>query len=274
MDVEVTRQKSEDHVPHPLFVELQAVLHKYLSSRNHLSINSLSKKCQVSEATLRRIYKGQVKTLPNITTILDILSTITGKTAASEIANVFPGPIADFLRRAVPQIDDCQTHYDANLNKEFENPVSYLLYKLSANRQGLSEQIAQNLFGAQGLQSLQNMVEKNYIIKKGEFYFSNVKNFTTTKRDFVKNIKVIADFIKLRFSVTQPLLNPLLANYSESVSEEAYKEIAQLQIKTLEKIRSITSNEKNSGPIPLFLFMAMDTLDSRTAFEIVAPKAR
>jgi hypothetical protein len=252
----------------PVFAALRTILAEYLASKPHMSINSFSKRCKVSEPTLRRIHKGQLKTLPNITTTLDILTTISGKTSASEIAKQYPGPIADFLYKVVPQIEDCQTVYDIDLNEELTNSTKYILYKLSSNYLGVTEETAKELCGTQGLDALKSLLTKKLIKKMENSYFSNVRNFTVNKGNFVENIKTLAQFIKIRFSVTQPLLNPLLANYSESISIDAYKEIVQIQNKALENIRKITSNKDNAGPLPVFLFVALDTISNQTAFEI------
>lgn len=267
MNLDTTSNENSESID-PVFAALRAVLAEYLASKPHMSLNSISKKCKVSEPTLRRIHKGQLKTLPNITTTLDILTTISGKTSAAEIAKQYPGPIADFLIKVVPQIEDCQTAYDVDLNAELTNTTQYILYKLSSNYLGVTEDTAQELCGTQGLAALKNLLTKKLINKIGNTYFSNVRNFTVSKGNFVENIKTLAQFIKLRFSVTQPLLNPLLANYSESISIDAYKEIVQIQNKALENIRKITSNKQNAGPLPIFLFVALDTISNQAAFEI------
>ena len=55
---------------------LRLIITQYLEKRPQLSVNGISKRCNVSEPTLRRIMSGKVKTIPQITTLLDILTYI------------------------------------------------------------------------------------------------------------------------------------------------------------------------------------------------------
>ncbi len=259
--------KSE-HENLELLNELQTVLQDYLNQKSNMSLNGLSKKCTISEPTLRRILKGQVKTLPNITTILDILITISGDTNTENISKKYPGPISKFLKSMIPQIEDCNTEYNSELNVELKTPIRYLIFKLASNATGVSQKKVTDLFGIHGISALQDLLDKGFVIKSNEVFFSKSKNFTGSHNEFVTNFKSISDFIKTRNSVTKTNLNPLLANYSESISFNAYKEIVKIQKKSLQKIRAIMSEEKSKGPVPLFVLSALDTLDFRTAYEI------
>ena len=67
-------------------------------------------------------------------------------------------------------------------------------------------------------------------------------------------------------------LHSLLVNYSESVSVEAYKEIIGIQKRALRKIRDVMSADTSQGVIPLFLLLAIDTLDARSVHEFEEAK--
>jgi predicted HTH transcriptional regulator len=251
-----------------LLSQLQEILKTYLSVKKHRTLNSLSKKCTISEPTLRRIYKGQIKTLPNSTTILDILSTISGQKNIAAIAKQYPGPVAKYIEDLLPQSNDCNTEYNAELHAELKDSVNYIIYKLASNANGVMDTKINELFGAYGVNMAQSLLEKKYLKRINGTYYSNVKNFTLSQEHFIKNFKTLSDFIKTQNSVSKEQLHSLLANYSESVSPQAYKEIITLQKKTLKKIRSIMSSESSRGHIPLFLLLAIDTLDNRPVYEI------
>ncbi len=253
-----------------LMSALQRALQDYLNQKISRSLNSLSKRCTVSEPTLRRILKGQIKTLPTSTTILDILTNITGEKNTSQIAKLFPGPIAEYLQSTLPQSEDCNTEYSSELNEELKDPVKYVIYKLSSNSRGLSIKKLYDLFGRHGQVSADSLVQKNYLSYSQNTYFSVVKNFTMNQENFVSNFKLIADYIKTQNPMTKTNLHALLANYSESVSVEAYKEIVSLQKKTLQKIRNIMLDDDSKGPIPLFFLLALDTLDPQPVHELAA----
>lgn len=254
--------------PERLMSQLQSVLSGYLKENSRRTLNGLSKRCTVSEPTLRRILKGQVKTAPNVTTVLDVLTTVTGERSARKIAERFPGPIADYIRDMAIHLEDCDTDYDPNLNMELRNPTSYVIYKLASNRAGADEGVIQELFGAQGKMFLENLISKGYIELRNGRYHATSQNFSAGAAEFVANFKSVADFIKVRDVPTKTNMNPLLVNYSESVSAEAYREIVSLQKATLKKIRGILADPTSAGEIPLFMLMAVDTLDRRIAAEM------
>ena len=251
-----------------LLEHLQGVLKDYLTSRSHMSLNSLSKKCTVSEPTLRRIAKGQVKTLPNVTTVLDILTYISGERNTYSIAKKYGGAIEEFITQMLPHAMDRQTDYDVSLNSELKNSTKYLIYKLASNDLGVKHQKIIELFGSQGLMFVDELLKKSYLTKKEDTYFSSTESFTSSHENFVDNFKTVSNFIKTHKEVSRTLLNPLFSNYSNSVSPEAYKEIVSLQRRTLKKVRDILSDEKSAGSIPIFHLLAVDTLDTKTAYEL------
>ncbi len=256
-----------------LLCALQHALQSYLDEKPTRSLNGLSKKCTVSEPTLRRILRGHIKTLPTATTILDILTTLTGEKNTSHLAQRFPGPIADYLNSILPQTQDVATEYSSDLNNELKDPVKYIIYKISSNSSGAHKQKILELFGRHGLQVAEALILKNYLTLENEIYFSKVKNFTINQENFIANFKLVADFIKTQNPLAKTSLQSLLANYSESISIEAYKEIIQVQRKALQKIRTIMSDDNSKGPIPLFLLLAIDTLDPQSAHELQPSKA-
>jgi hypothetical protein len=266
-------QVEKDKSSSDLLSALQNALQEYLDEKPTRSLNGLSKRCTVSEPTLRRILKGQIKTLPTATTILDILTTLTGEKNTVRIAEKYPGPISDYLESILPQFQDVSTEYDSNLNEELKDPVKYVIYKLSSNSSGLKTNKLSDLFGRHGIQVAESLIEKNYLFKTKDVYYSKIKNFTINQENFVNNFKLIADFIKTQNPLSKTSLQTVLANYSESVSTDAYKEIISVQKKALQKIRNIMSDESSKGSIPLFLLLAIDTLDPRPAHELAQEKS-
>lgn len=241
--------------------ELQRILRAYLEAHPRLSLNALSKKCAVSEPTLRRILKGQIKTLPTTTTILDILTSISGQTRSSKIAELYPGPLAEYLKAILPQTQDCDTEYIADLNSELENPTKYLIFKLSANTSGLTAERLLELFGSFGQTQAQHLVAKGYLQKDHNVYRSTIQHFTANQKNFIANFKCVADFINTENQSLQKSPRSLRANYSESLSPEAYKSILQIQEKALKKIRTLMTREESKGTIPVFLLSAVDTFE-------------
>ncbi len=260
--VKIPMRKCDSVVEH-----LQFVISDYLERKPHLNLSGISKKCSVSEPTLRRIMKGQIKTLPTVTTVLDILTYISNEKKPSKIIKLYPGPIADFLKETTPYVDDCDTDYNIELNRILKNPVKYLTYKLASNSSGVSEDKVRELFGSLGVKSLFSMVDKGYLTQKGKYYYSSSKSFTSNHTDFVENFKTVADFIKPEKLSPRSRVNPFFRNFSNSVTPEAYEEIVKIQKKAMTKIAQIMTNEDNQGEIPLFLLLAIDTLDNKAPHE-------
>jgi hypothetical protein len=246
---------------------LKFVISTYLEEKPHMSLGAISKKCSVSEPTLRRIMKGQIKTFPTVTTVLDILTYVSNEKKTSKIISLYPGPIADFLKEMAPYVEDTQTDYSVEINQELKQPVKYLIYKLASNSAGVTRQKVSDLFGAHGLKSLDSLQDKAYIEERAGKYFSTTKSFTSSHENFIENFKTVAEFLKPDKLSPRSRLNPLFRNFSNSVSPEAYEEILKLQKKTMARIAQIMTNEENQGEIPLFLLLAIDTLDTKPPSE-------
>ena len=248
---------------------LRMVVEDYLARRPHLSVNGISKKCNVSEPTLRRIMSGKVKTIPKTTTILDILSYILNTTSVREIVNSYPGPIAEFLQDAMPFIVEFDQEYSNIINEELQDPIKYLIYKLAVNTGGVREDKVTQLYGTHGLQLLQDMMEKGFIEQKDAGVFqAKATSFKSSNDQFVKNFKAVADFIKPNKFRSRKPLNPFFVNCSESLSPEAYEKILRIQKKSQKKIREVLVEGESKGSIPFFYLCAIDTLDLKAAWEL------
>ncbi len=262
VDTEESEQASSlvDHV--------QVVVSAYLKKRPHLSVNGISKKCNVSEPTLRRIMSKKVKTTPQITTLLDILTFVAQTTSVREIVKMYPGPIADYLSDAMPYLEEFDQDYSNAINDEIKDPVKYLIYKLALNHSGVKEDKVVELYGNHGLQLLNELVEKGFIVRSDDKVCrASCKSFSGSHDDFIRNFKVVADFIKPHKLRNRKPLNPYFVNMSDSLTPEAYDQIRRLLSKTDKKVRKIMASDESKGEIPFFYLGAMDTLDIKSAAE-------
>ncbi len=259
-----TRAASDERV----IEQLSEILNNYLKTHPNMTLNGLSKKCRVSEPTIRRIAKRQVKTLPTVSTVLDLLTVVSKINDLSELVKFYGGAVSDFIHQAYPHLESHSPEYSNTLNQELQNPVKYLIFKLSLNRSGVSEDKVKKLFGDLGIMELKSLIEKKVIIKKQDRYFSSVKNFSGSYEDFVEQFKWTSSFIKTGKVIPHGVLNPLFVNGSESISQEAYKEIVKIQKLALKKISQVIANPDSNGPVPVFFLCALDTLDTQAAHEM------
>ena len=77
---------------------LQEEISTFLNKNKNLSLNALGQKCGVSEPTLRRIMKGQLKKAPKTTTVIEILSYIHKTKTVSKLIEVSPAALRDKIK--------------------------------------------------------------------------------------------------------------------------------------------------------------------------------
>lgn len=258
---------TEQEVQKPTVIsELQAVIRGYLEKHTRISLNGLSKRCTVSEPTLRRIMHGQVKTTPTLTTIVDILTTINKESNIRKLAGMYPGPLADILSEgfSIFEAEELDYVYNQKLNDVLKDETSYLIYKLAANRSGLAQSKIRELFGLVGEEKIYSLKKEDLIeekIERGQVhYHAKIVGFSLDHKLFVKNFKSVANFIKTG-AQTGPKTN-LYYNFSESVNEQGRREILRLQKESLRKVAKILDDERYAGDIPLFVLSAVDDMDS------------
>ncbi len=262
------RSRSKDEIQEAS-AQLQSILTDYLDSRPHLSLNGLAKRCTVSEPTLRRIKKGQLKTLPEVSTIIDLLMYISQERNARKIPQLFPGPLAEYLKSKTPQIDAMvEIEVSESLTQSLKDPVKYLIYKLSVNTDGVSMDKVVEMFGSYGEKQIQELLQENLLELKDGCYYGKVQNFCLSHSVFVKHFKATADYIKPEKSASAPRnLSPIFKNYSTGLNKKAYAEILKIQKQALKKILKVMVDKNSEGPIPAFYLAALDTLDHKSADE-------
>ena len=251
------------------FIQLQEILLAYLESRPNLSINGLAKRCAVSEPTLRRIKKGQLKTLPEITTIIDLLCYISKEKDARKIADHFPGPLSDYLKAYAPQIDALvEIEVSHTLTQTLRDSTKYIIYKMSVNSMGVSMDKVVDLFGRHGESQLMSLIHDDLVEERNGRYYGKIQYFSLTNDVFVEHFKAVADFIKPhKLSNASNSYSPLFINYSAGLTKKAYKEILRIQRAALKKIRKVLVDKNSEGPIPTFYLSALDTIDPKSADE-------
>lgn len=254
----------------PAFLQLQKILLDYLDSRPNLSLNGLAKRCAVSEPTLRRIRKGQLKTLPEVTTIIDLLCYVSQENNARKIPELFPGPLAEYLKSKAPVLDlMVKVEVSEELTQTLKDPVKYLIYKRAVNDSGVTLDQVLNLFGSYGEKQLAALIQEGLVTQEGDLYKGENKVFTLSNDVFVEHFKATADFIKPhKLANSSKNLSPGFANYSSGLNKKAYTEVLNIQRKAMNKIRKILFDPNAQGKIPTFVLAAVDTLDSESADEI------
>lgn len=249
--------------------QLCQAIESYLKRRPHMSLNGIAKRCNVSEPTLRRIMARKVKTLPQVTTLLDILTYVSDTQSIQSLIRQYPGPIADFLSEGLPQINEIDQEYSNEINRLLGDPTRYLIFKLSLNHSGVRLSKIEEMFGRHGLKLLREMIEAGHIREEnGGLCRAQVGTYYGSHDLFVRQFKAVADYIKPQSHQNRRPLNPLFVNWSDSINAKAYEQIVRLQRATQKKIAKILTSSEAKGELPVFFLCAIDTLDFRGAFEL------
>lgn len=276
IDSENTKQtkRSAPTADEALF-NLFVILETYMGLYPTLSINHLSKKCGVSEPTLRRIKNRQLKRLPSTTNILKLLSHISKRNKISELIDFFPGSLVEFIKESMTQILDNDLNHVTDLTQHLKNPTAYLIYKLSANDTGVTAEKILQLFGMFGEQQVQKLLEKELLRETDNRYFAKHTRFCLAPEVFREHLRATSDFIKPENLTNSPYkYSQMFYNLSSSVNIETYAKILKIQRTAIRKIRDLIFDEKSHGEIPTFIIGAIDSLDNKSAHEISQQKSR
>jgi hypothetical protein len=216
--------------------ELKRSIQGYLNSHPRISLNGLSKRCAVSEPTFRRIMNDQVKTTPNPDTIVEILTTVHRGSKLRDIVEMYPGPIAELLIETFGFVAEEDSPYKVSdvLDQELAEREAYLIYKLAANRSGVTRAKVTQLFGRVGEQIAENLLEKELLEVKNNIYHATLDGFSLTHELFIRNFKALADFIDTNPNNTHR--KNQYYNFSESVNSEGLKKVMDIQRMALKKI--------------------------------------
>lgn len=247
--------------------ELQTLIKAHLSEHRNLSLNALSKRCRVSEPTLRRIVGGKVKTNPTVNTIVDILSSLSKETNIAKLVELYPGPLADSLKEnfgAVIGPEKYNYEYSEILNRELKDSERYLIFKLASNSKGVTRAKVRQLFGDRGDQKCDDLINLDLLHEEWKdsqrVLRTKVEGFYLHNDMFKQNFKALADYIDTRPKLGEQ--TNLFYNLSESVNEQALRDILNIQRQALKKIVKVLNDDKSRGELPVFVLNAIDLLDT------------
>ena len=246
-----------------VFLQLQTVLIEYLKKHPHLTTAGISKRCAISEPTLRRIRSGQVKTLPSVTTIVELLVYISKESSATKLLERYPGPLAEYLKDKLVQFESWkEIKYSKDLSRALKDPIKYLIYKLAAMPEGVASQRVIELFGNYGENLVKSLADEGLLaLKQGRFHALE-KSYSLSHDDFVEHFKTTANFIKPhKHAMSAKQYSPIFSNYSNGLNKKAYSEILKIQRIANKKILAILNDKSCEGSIPTFVLNAVDTID-------------
>ncbi len=248
--------------------QLQTVVEDYFTRYPHMSVNSLALKSGVGATTLRRLLSGSIKGVPAPHTILNIASAVSNEKRLSVLINMFEGELGEVLEESFgPYIENKINHtYSPDLNEELKDEIKYFIYKMSANRAGVTWAWVADTFGKIGLDKLKKMNEAGLLKgdQKEGLYHAKEKNFSLNVKTASKHLARLTSFYKPeQVGVGKNLFYSL----SESLNEEGIQKVKEIEKEAIQKIYQVMINEKYEGETPYFSLVLSDTMTIETEEE-------
>ena len=239
--------------------QLKNLIDKYFVLHPNTSVNSLSNKSNVGATTLRRIMNQTLKGDPSPHTTLNIVSAVTNEKKLSTIINMFDGPLGLSLYEAFSAYVEVESNHvtDSCINDALEDGMSYLIYKLAANRTGVTKIAIAESFGALGLDKLNKLIDKKLLIEEKESVYAKEKSFSLDLELLKKHLPELVKFYKVE-NVEKG--KNVLYSQSESINEDGINKIRDISRKAAKEIYQVLNSPYFSGEIPFFSVVLGDTL--------------
>lgn len=243
--------------------QLRHMVSIYLDKHPGLTLNALSGRCGVPATTMRRLMQKSDSGELAPHSVLALVSYLLKEKKISSLLKKVDGPVADLLNRSFDQFifDEKSSAHEmhSDLNTLFQDKTMYLIYKLAANACGTSVREIKNVFGLQGLQKLQELVDQNWIVLEAESdrLHAREKNFSVDLALAHQLTHSLVDFYKPRD--VEKGFN-LFYSLSEGMSEEGIKMIKEIEKNAVKKIFDLMNDKNLQGNIPYYAVVLSDVL--------------
>ncbi|PIP94292.1 MAG: hypothetical protein COW00_03410 [Bdellovibrio sp. CG12_big_fil_rev_8_21_14_0_65_39_13] len=248
--------------------QLKEMIEGHFVKYPHVSINGFAMKSGVGATTLRRILSDSIKGDPAPHTVLNIASALTNEKRLSVLIDQYQGPVGMMLKSTFgPYVEQMVEHKNmGDLEGELLDPIKYFIYKLAANRTGVSEQSLFNLFGKLGLEKAEELYNKKFLDLRVNGYHAKEKKCSLDYKIVAGHLPEMVKFYKPE---NVSLGKNLFYTMSESVNEQAIAEIKKIQKEAIQKIFDILESDDYRGEIPYFTLNLCDTLDYGRTSEVL-----
>jgi transcriptional regulator with XRE-family HTH domain len=239
--------------------QLRGQIDSYLKRNKHASLNSLAKKSGVGATTIRRIQSNSIKSSPSPHTVLNIMSALTNETNLNKLVSMLDGEIGIYLQDAFSLYTQTVTNhtYKAELNDVLKDSLTYMIYKLTANRTGISKIDIASEYGKQGLKRLEKLHKEAFVIEDNGIFHATEKDFSV---DYKVASTHLPELVKAYHPEELHLNKNLFYTLSETINEDGIKKIKEIQKEAVEKIYAIFQSPYYEGEEHYFTLNLCDTL--------------
>ncbi|OUR95250.1 hypothetical protein A9Q84_15520 [Halobacteriovorax marinus] len=239
--------------------QLYNQIDSYLKRNKHASFNSLAKKSKVGASTIRRIHSKTLKGDPSPHTVLNLASALTNETNFNKLISMFDGELGDYLKEAFSLYSQtATTHaYKHELNEVLKDQMSYMAYKMAANRTGVSKFTLVEEFGNLGLARMQKLRDLGFVFEEEGIFHATEKNFSV---DYKVASAHLPDLVKSYRPEELEKGRNIFYTLSETINEDGIKQIKDIQREAVEKIYAVLNSPYYEGDLHYFTLNLADTL--------------
>lgn len=242
---------------------LATLIDSWIDEKSLRTIAALARQSGVSESVVRRAHRKEA--IPNVDNLAKILMTTTYTKTFKELKAAIPAVLSEYLISkdyifANSGFDGERTTLEIESHLQtFEN---YLVFKRISHSDMIYRSDIKDQYGFRGLKALDELIDVGLVEQSDREVLSiALKNFSTShdlqKRHLPKLVETFYDFEDSRH---------ILANYSESITSKAAREILELQKETNKKIANIMIN--NPGDVPYLYMGLLNPMDFRVGEDV------
>ncbi len=224
-----------------LIDEVRILIQTYLDASRSRSIGTLAKKSGVSYSTVRRVVTGETTQAVIDTTVIPILSVFMKRKEIHELIGKYDPKFAQVWKPIFD--DDCEnTTLKMATWKDFDQHIIALA---STSKGVSSERLAKDLGELAGLARAEELVNMGILKEEYGIFYTPSENFTDiTPSSVLERITI--------FSRSYNLNNVGRGAYywifSESMCEEAYKEIQNASLEFITRVNEVKAKYKSKKP--------------------------
>ena len=241
--------------------QLRLMTSEYLTKHPTLTLNALAQRCGVPATTMRRLVQEEQRSELAPHSVLSLVSYLLKEKKISKILKNVQGPVADLLNKCFDQFifdEKSSDHEMSNdLNTIFQDKISYLIYKLAANKCGTTIEEIKDTLGLIGLKKLNDLIEKNWIVASEDRLHAKQKNFSVDLALGHELSHALVDMYKpcdVKHGMN------LFYSLSEGMTEEGIKKIKEIEKEAVKKIYDLMNTEALQGTIPYFAVVISDVM--------------
>ncbi len=239
--------------------QLKDMVCVHLKRHPNLSLNAISTRSGVSGTTLRRIMNSVNSKEPAPHVVLNLVSFIKKERCLTTLLQTTEGEIKKRLNEHFGQFIENHIDYGTTdkLEQILQDPMMYIIYKLTSNHNGTTKEEVQKLYGEVGYSKLIELEQEQLICITHERYHAIKKNFSLSLATAKKHLPHLVSLYKPEELKHQ---RNIFYSQSEALTIEGIQQIKNIQRNAAVKIHKIMTNDQYKGELPYFSINLGDLL--------------